>query len=132
MHGWSAGWGEPSSGPTHSCTGATASVAAADGEGAVTVGDGHVFVVPGDVRNLAADAWLLPSDRTAHVRYGWFDGRADLEQWVRHFAARNGMQGRRAAVLPGPWDGVPQPIMIAVPDAGSEAQPRSSRRWSRR
>lgn len=33
---------------------------------------GHVFVIPGDVRRLACDAWLVPSDRGGSVARGWF------------------------------------------------------------
>lgn len=40
---------------------------------------GHVFVIPGDIRRLACDAWLVPSDRDGSVVRGWF-GWPDPEQ----------------------------------------------------
>lgn len=39
----------------------------------MSVGSGHVFVVHGDLRSLACDAWLLPSDSTLYVVPSWLD-----------------------------------------------------------
>lgn len=33
---------------------------------------GHVFVVRGNIRTLACDAWLLPTDSGLHVQDSWF------------------------------------------------------------
>jgi hypothetical protein len=41
---------------------------------------GHVFVVHGDLRALACDAWLLPTDGALHITRGW------LENWPRPLA----------------------------------------------
>lgn len=35
---------------------------------------GHVFVVRGDLRALACDAWLLPTDRALYVSESWASG----------------------------------------------------------
>ena len=35
---------------------------------------GHVFVVRGDLRALACDAWLLPTDRSVYVSASWAQG----------------------------------------------------------
>ena len=34
-------------------------------------GAGHVFVVNGDLKKIACDAWLLPTDATFHVTHTW-------------------------------------------------------------
>lgn len=36
-------------------------------------GAGHVFVVNGDLKKIACDAWLLPTDVTFHVTPAWAD-----------------------------------------------------------
>jgi hypothetical protein len=50
-------------------------------------------MVPGDVRNVAADAWLLPGDLRPHLRAGWFVGRPALAQIVQDLAHDGGGLG---------------------------------------
>ena len=38
---------------------------------------GHVFVLRGDLRHLACDGWMLPSDRTLNVEADWY---ADIDE----------------------------------------------------
>src|SRR5262245_2801995 len=41
---------------------------------------GHVFVVTGDIRTLACDAWIVPTDRGQNITETWRCG------WSRGFA----------------------------------------------
>jgi hypothetical protein len=91
---------------------------------------GHVFVVAGDIRALASDAWLLPTDVTQHLsrwRPGWSRGfelpkpPAAPERWTDGLAL--------------PWPGWPadrsMPWRVNV--AGSRGRPgwiaESTARW---
>lgn len=81
----------------------------------------HVFVVPGDVTRLAADAWLLPTDRTLSIRAAWFTRVPALRRIVTGLGDHAG--GLRdgtshALVLPGWSTTTPQPVLVAVPFDG--------------
>lgn len=81
----------------------------------------HVFVVPGDVTRLAADSWLLPTDRTIDVQSGWLesveglqvalDGLGDQASVFRAGIAQ-------ALVLPDWPKTSPVPVLVAVPYHG--------------
>lgn len=81
----------------------------------------HVFVVPGDVTRLAADAWILPTDRTIDVGSGWLESVEGLQ------VALDGLGDRAAAfragtahalVLPDWPKTSPEPVLVAVPYHG--------------
>jgi hypothetical protein len=48
---------------------------------------GHVYVAQGDMRSIACDAWLLPTDKDRKVSDGW---GADLQHEVAGFATPDG------------------------------------------
>ena len=83
---------------------------------------GHVFVTRGNITRLAVDAWVLPTDRTVSIRDSWFSKtftrervrRADQAGQLADFRAEN----VRAVALPSE-DGLPTPVLTAVPYEGS-------------
>ncbi|HVL82794.1 MAG TPA: SIR2 family protein [Pseudonocardia sp.] len=81
----------------------------------------HVFVAPGDVTRLAADAWLLPTDRTLSIRAAWFARVPALHHTIDTLGdhahrLRDGTA--HALVLPGWAETTPQPVLVAVPFDG--------------
>jgi hypothetical protein len=81
----------------------------------------HVFVVPGDITHLAADAWLLPTDRTLHITEGWYGAVPHLRESVERLGeAGSEFRAERvkALVLPGWPEREPQPVLVPVPFVG--------------
>src|SRR5688500_13370740 len=52
---------------------------------------GHVFIVPGDVRRLACDGWLLPTDKDLALSYNWTDDARLMEVVARTRSTRGAM-----------------------------------------
>src|SRR5882672_2881814 len=92
---------------------------------------GHVFVVTGDIRTLACDAWILPTDRTQNLTETWRRG------WSRGFAlpplppVPEGWEVGSIRAWPGwPADRAP-PWLVALagPQSDSAGPARRADRW---
>jgi hypothetical protein len=71
--------------------------------------DGHVFILQGDLRRIAADAWLLPSSQDLEVTPSWWEGASDAAR------ARVGADGRLDLAVPDDW-GPGGRRVLRVPD----------------
>ncbi len=81
----------------------------------------HVFAIPGDVTRLAADSWLLPTDRTLHVTDGWYAAVPGLRAAIAALGPQADdfrAERVRALVLPRWHPAVPQPVLVPVPFEG--------------
>src|SRR5687767_4980539 len=105
---------------------------------------GHVFIVPGDVRRLACDGWLLPTDKDFVLSRIWKDDQSvvDIARNVRAERGRmgDGERGVRVDRVDGPdvwlvdvglWENdmgwVHEGVCQFLHRAGSELGPGSSR-----
>jgi hypothetical protein len=83
-----------------------------------------VMATRGDLRHLALDAWLLPTDYSLYVHHGWREGDEDLRRATRE--ARRAPRppdwsehGRRVLPLRLPDRRRGVPVLAAVPDTGT-------------
>lgn len=82
---------------------------------------GHIFIAEGDVRRVACDAWLLPTDVTGRVNRVWGDGMPDLAARIRSLRGDPQLRaGQRVIELPNDIDaGASSPSVWAVDSGGT-------------
>ena len=85
---------------------------------------GHLFLLRADIRHLAVDAWLLPTDTAGTVEPGWLRGDDPLAARVGAWQDGTALRHRRAAVprvelLPGGRADEPVVVLGAVPLSGT-------------
>ncbi|MGV0109947.1 SIR2 family protein [Arthrobacter sp. CP30] len=79
----------------------------------------HVFVTMGDLKNIACDAWLLPTDHRPRVSRSWIEGIPGLETAVAPEHAQRFYRDKEHAFFPSDWPlDRPLPVLTAVPMAG--------------
>lgn len=79
----------------------------------------HVFVTLGDLKNLACDAWLLPTDHSPPVDRSWTDGVPGLADALRPERAAPFYQNKDLVFPLSGWPlDRPLPVLTAVPMEG--------------
>ncbi|MBG6183058.1 hypothetical protein IWX65_001005 [Arthrobacter sp. CAN_A214] len=79
----------------------------------------HVFVTMGDLKNIACDAWLLPTDHRPRVSREWTHGIPGLETAVAPERAKRFYLNEEPAFFPPDWPlNWPLPVLTAVPIDG--------------
>ena len=81
----------------------------------------HVFVLRADITRLAADTWLLPTDRALHVAPAWLTAVPELREAIQGLGDEAlPLRDEDVAALPLPsWPPQrPLPVLVAVPYDG--------------
>lgn len=75
----------------------------------------HLFVARGSLLNFACDAWLLPTDRFLSITSFWRT-LPRLSERVAEVRSDAFARGERVALPLAPVEGMPTPVLTAVPD----------------
>lgn len=84
--------------------------------------DSHVFVIMGNLKNVACDAWLLPTDQELRVRDHWLADDEGLAQAIHATDSRDFKEGLKLTQTLNDWPlARPLPVLTAVPLYGANS-----------